>query len=64
MKKVLLSWSSGKDSAWALHLLSQRKDVQVAGLVTTFNRAAGALDKGIDAFAWLSKPRDWGPVSG
>ena len=40
MKKVLLSWSSGKDSAWALHLLSQQKDVQVAGLVTTFNRAA------------------------
>lgn len=40
MKKVLLFWSSGKDSAWALHLLSQRKDVQVAGLVTTFNRAA------------------------
>jgi diphthamide synthase (EF-2-diphthine--ammonia ligase) len=21
--KVLLSWSSGKDSAWALHLLNQ-----------------------------------------
>ncbi|MDP9053918.1 MAG: adenine nucleotide alpha hydrolase [Acidobacteriota bacterium] len=40
MKKVLLSWSSGKDSAWALHVLSQQKDVQVAGLVTTFNRAA------------------------
>ena len=40
MKKVLLSWSSGKDSAWALHLLSQREDFHVAGLVTTFNRAA------------------------
>ena len=39
MKNVLLSWSSGKDSAWALHLLSQRKDLHVAGLVTTFNRA-------------------------
>ena len=40
MKKVLLSWSSGKDSAWALHLLSQQGSLCVAGLVTTFNRAA------------------------
>jgi uncharacterized protein (TIGR00290 family) len=40
MKKILLSWSSGKDSTWALHLLSQQKDVQVAALLTTFNRAA------------------------
>jgi len=40
MKDILLSWSSGKDSAWALHLLSQRKDVRVRGLVTTFNSAA------------------------
>lgn len=40
MKNVLLSWSSGKDSAWALHLLSHQKDLRVAGLVTTFNQAA------------------------
>jgi uncharacterized protein (TIGR00290 family) len=40
LKKVLLSWSSGKDSTWALNLLSQQKDVQVAALFTTFNRAA------------------------
>ncbi len=37
---VLLSWSSGKDSAWALHVLRQNPDVQVAGLLTTFNAAA------------------------
>ena len=42
MKKVLLSWSSGKDSAWALHLLRQQPDVEVAALVTTFN---GAVDR-------------------
>jgi uncharacterized protein (TIGR00290 family) len=36
-KRVLLSWSSGKDSAWALHLLRQRSDVDVAGLLTTIN---------------------------
>jgi len=40
MKHVLLSWSSGKDSAWALHLLTRQKDLRIAGLFTTFNRAA------------------------
>lgn len=36
-KRTLLSWSSGKDSAWALHLLRQQPDVRVVGLVTTVN---------------------------
>jgi uncharacterized protein (TIGR00290 family) len=40
LKKVLLSWSSGKDSAWALHLLRKQPEVQVAALLTTFNSAA------------------------
>src|SRR5215472_8730247 len=40
LKNVLLSWSSGKDSAWALRLLSQQTEVRIAGLLTTFNRAA------------------------
>jgi uncharacterized protein (TIGR00290 family) len=39
LKKVLLSWSSGKDSAWTLHLLRRQPDFQVAALVTTFNSA-------------------------
>jgi uncharacterized protein (TIGR00290 family) len=34
---VLLSWSSGKDSAWALHILRRWGDLEVAGLLTTFN---------------------------
>jgi len=37
--KVLLSWSSGKDSAWALQDLRQQADVEVVGLLTTFNVA-------------------------
>lgn len=41
--KALLSWSSGKDSAWALHLLRRRGDVEVVGLVTTFNAAFGRV---------------------
>ena len=40
LKRVLLSWSSGKDSAWALHRLRQRRDVEVVALLTTFNQAA------------------------
>src|SRR5262245_59374245 len=39
-KRVLLSWSSGKDSAWTLHLLRRQPDVQLAGLLTPFNQSA------------------------
>lgn len=38
-KKVLLSWSGGKDSAWALHILRQNPDYHVAALLTTVNEA-------------------------
>ncbi|MGO9337804.1 MAG: ATP-binding protein [Terracidiphilus sp.] len=37
MKRVLLSWSSGKDSAWTLHLLRRQPDIEVVGLLTTLN---------------------------
>jgi uncharacterized protein (TIGR00290 family) len=40
MKRILLSWSSGKDSAWSLHILRQRGEYEVVGLVTTFNEVA------------------------
>lgn len=42
-RRTLLSWSSGKDSAWALHVLRSRGDVEVVGLVTTLNQAAGRV---------------------
>lgn len=39
-----MSWSSGKDSAWSLHVLRQKPEVEVVGLLTTvnavFNRVA------------------------
>lgn len=38
--RVLLSWSSGKDSAWTLHQLRQRDDLEVVALVTTMNESA------------------------
>ncbi len=37
LMKILLSWSSGKDSAWALHLLNQAHPGAVAALLTTVN---------------------------
>lgn len=37
IRRVLLSWSSGKDSAWALHVLRMDPDVEVVGLLTTIN---------------------------
>jgi uncharacterized protein (TIGR00290 family) len=37
MKRVLLSWSSGKDSAWALHLLRRDPSMVIVGLLTTLN---------------------------
>jgi len=41
LKRMLLSWSSGKDSAWALHVLRRRSGVDVAGLFCTTNREYG-----------------------
>jgi uncharacterized protein (TIGR00290 family) len=38
--RTLLSWSSGKDSAWALYRLQQSTKHELAGLITTFNHAA------------------------
>ena len=35
--RILLSWSSGKDSAWSLHLLRQDSSIEVVRLLTTLN---------------------------
>jgi len=37
--KILVSWSSGKDSAWMLHVLNQQHPGSVQGLLTTTNAA-------------------------
>jgi uncharacterized protein (TIGR00290 family) len=36
--RTLLSWSSGKDSAFALHVLREAKDMDIVGLFATVNR--------------------------
>lgn len=37
--KILVSWSSGKDSAWVLHVLRRTHPGAVCGLLTTVNEA-------------------------
>ena len=36
--KAWLSWSSGKDSAWSLHVMRQRGEVEITALLTTVNQ--------------------------
>ncbi|KRG44883.1 ATP-binding protein [Stenotrophomonas pictorum JCM 9942] len=36
---ILLSWSGGKDAAWALHELRQREDFTVVALLTTLTES-------------------------
>ena len=36
-KKTLLSWSSGKDSAWTLYKLQQDPEIEIVGLFTVIN---------------------------
>jgi uncharacterized protein (TIGR00290 family) len=40
MIKCLVSWSSGKDSAWLVHVLRARGDVDIGALLTTINEPA------------------------
>jgi uncharacterized protein (TIGR00290 family) len=42
-RKIVLSWSSGKDSAWALHILRTGEEFEVVGLLTTINSANGRV---------------------
>ena len=36
--KAWLAWSSGKDSAWSLHVMRERGELDVVALLTTVNR--------------------------
>lgn len=38
-----MCWSSGKDSAWALHVVRQRAEVEVVGLLTTITAPFGRV---------------------
>lgn len=40
MKRAWVSWSSGKDAAWALHVARAGGDLEIVGLLTTINEPA------------------------
>ena len=42
-KKTFLSWSSGKDSAWALHTLRRDPKIELFGLFTVVNKEYGRV---------------------
>lgn len=42
-EKAWMSWSSGKDSAWALHVARQSGEFEVTALLTTVNRTHGRV---------------------
>ena len=42
-KRTLLSWSTGKDSAYALYVFRQTQEIRVEGLFTTVNRTHGRV---------------------
>jgi uncharacterized protein (TIGR00290 family) len=41
--KILVSWSTGKDSAWTLHVLRTLHPGAVAGLLTSINTSVGRV---------------------
>lgn len=41
--KCLISWSSGKDSAWMVHVLRRTPGIELAGLLTTINEVANRV---------------------
>jgi len=43
MQKTLLSWSSGKDSAWALHALQHDPEIDLLGLFSVVNETYGRV---------------------
>jgi uncharacterized protein (TIGR00290 family) len=40
MNRTLVSWSSGKDSAWLVHVLRSQRDIEIGALMTTINEPA------------------------
>jgi len=40
MTKCIVSWSSGKDSAWLVHVLRAQGDIELGALMTTINEPA------------------------
>jgi len=60
MKRTLLSWSSGKDSAWSLHVLRQKNEYEIVGLLTTFNQEADRVAMHAVRRSWSKRKQSGG----
>lgn len=58
MKKTMLSWSSGKDSAWTLHVMRQDPEILVDGLFCTINEKFDRVAMHAVRVALLQKQAD------
>ena len=43
LPKAWMSWSTGKDSAWALHTIRKQQEIEVVALLTTVNASAARV---------------------
>lgn len=57
-KKTLFSWSSGKDSAWALHLLQRDPTIELLGLFSVMNRKYGRVSMHATRLEMLERQAD------
>ncbi len=58
MKRTLLSWSSGKDSAWALHSLWNDPEVDIRGLFTMATETYGRVSMHATRLELLQRQAD------
>lgn len=51
-RKVLFSWSTGKDLTWGLQVLRQQPEIEIIGLLITFNEAFNR-GTGFEPLFWI-----------
>ena len=61
--RTWVSWSSGKDSAWSLHVLRGMPGVEVTGLFTTLNAAFDRVAMHAVRRTLLEMQADGGPAA-
>ena len=60
--KILVSWSSGKDSAWMLHRLRLEHSEAAGGLLTTTNEAFDRVAHGVPRDVLEAQARSARPI--
>jgi diphthamide synthase (EF-2-diphthine--ammonia ligase) len=55
--KALISWSSGKDAAWALHEVRRAGEYDVVGALTMIEEDSRAVSIHASAPCWVRRAR-------